>query len=407
MFIKNIAPISSLFFAIAFLAIGYGMMITFVGVYLKESGYGDVAIGLINSAFFLGAIASSVFSQKIISTVGHIRSFSIFASLMVVSFLLHSMFLDEYFWALLRFLSGFSFYALLIIVESWLNEKSTSEQRGGVLAIYTIIFYLSTALGQLFLMIEGEFREDVFAFGSVLVLLSLIFIALTKIKEPIIKPFERYALPKLYSIAPLALTGSFIGGIFVGGFFTMLPLYLLEALGSVKSLSIFMAIAILGGLVSQYPIGRLSDIYGRRKLIAFSALFSASVSMFFLLIPSEESFLYSLGFLLGVGIFCLYPLSLARANDVFEDNKDVVEISRALLFSYGFGSFVAPLLIGVLFRFFGFDSFFWLYFFIGLFLMFYALSKKRVADDEMSVFVSVPMTAGDVMPEFDPRQEGS
>ncbi len=81
---KNvILPISSLFIAIAFLAIGYGMLMTFIGVYLKENGSSDMVIGTINASFFAGAILSSILSQKIILTVGHIRSFSVFAAIMV------------------------------------------------------------------------------------------------------------------------------------------------------------------------------------------------------------------------------------------------------------------------------------------------------------------------------------
>lgn len=74
------------FLSITFLAIGYGIMITYIGVYLKQTGVSSFSIGLINSAFFLGAIASSIFSQKIISTIGHIRSFASFAALMVIAF---------------------------------------------------------------------------------------------------------------------------------------------------------------------------------------------------------------------------------------------------------------------------------------------------------------------------------
>jgi hypothetical protein len=89
--------ISSLFFSIGFLAIGYGMIMTFIGLFLKEHGTSDMVIGLINAAFFLGAMASSIFSQKIITNIGHIRSFVTFASIMVITFLLHSMFLNEFF----------------------------------------------------------------------------------------------------------------------------------------------------------------------------------------------------------------------------------------------------------------------------------------------------------------------
>ncbi|WP_066355584.1 MFS transporter [Aliarcobacter skirrowii] len=400
-----ILPISSLFLSITFLAIGYGIMITYIGVYLKQAGASSFSIGLINSAFFLGAIASSIFSQKIISTIGHIRSFASFAALMVIAFLLHSVYLNEFFWGFLRLISGFSFYALLIIVESWLNEKSSNSQRGQILAIYTIIFYLSTALGQLFLTIPKDSEFFVFTVGSVLVLFSLITIAMTKIKEPILKPFEQYSFPKLYSIVPLALTGSFIGGFFVGSFFTMLPLTILHKFDSTTILSIFMSLTLIGGLVSQWPIGKLSDKYGRRKLIAFCGFFTAFVSLLFIIVPELNSYYYILALLLGVTIFAIYPLSLARANDVLDENKDMVEISRALLFAYGTGSFIAPIILGIIFTFLNYEAIFFIYLTIGFFLGLYSLSRKRVADDDMSVFVNFPVTSGPVVAQMDPRQD--
>lgn len=400
-----ILPISSLFLSITFLAIGYGIMITYIGVYLKQAGVSSFSIGLINSAFFLGAIASSIFSQKIISTIGHIRSFASFAALMVIAFLLHSVYLNEFFWGFLRLISGFSFYALLIIVESWLNEKSSNSQRGQILAIYTIIFYLSTALGQLFLTIPKDSEFFVFTVGSVLVLFSLITIAMTKIKEPILKPFEQYSFPKLYSIVPLALTGSFIGGFFVGSFFTMLPLTILHKFDSTTILSIFMSLTLIGGLVSQWPIGKLSDKYGRRKLIAFCGFFTAFVSLLFIIVPELNSYYYILALLLGVTIFAIYPLSLARANDELDENKDMVEISRALLFAYGAGSFIAPIILGIIFTFLNYEAIFFIYLTIGFFLGLYSLSRKRVADDDMSVFVNFPVTSGPVVAQLDPRQD--
>ncbi len=397
--------ISSLFFSIGFLAIGYGMIMTFIGVFLKENGTPDMVIGFINAAFFLGAMASSIFSQKIISSVGHIRSFVTFASLMVITFLLHSLFLNEFFWAILRLISGFAYYGLLIILESWLNEKSSNEQRGQILAIYTTVFYLSTALGQLLLNIDEDFKHMIFSIGAVLVLFSVIFIAMTKIKEPTLQVFERYSFPKLYNVVPLAVTGSFISGFFIGGFFTMIPLYLIKLFDSKEVISLFMTFALLGGLLSQWPIGRLSDIYGRRKLIAFTGIFTSFVSALFIFLTLDETLLYVLAVFLGVSIFCIYPLSLSRANDVVDENKDIVEICRALLFAYGTGSFLAPLIIGFAFNFFNHQIIFIIYFILGIYLALYSLSKKRVDYDKKSIFVNVPISSSAVMSEIDPRQD--
>jgi len=402
---KIVFPISSMFFAIAFLAIGYGMILTFIGVYLKEMGISSSLIGLINGSFFLGAVLSSIFSQKIISTVGHIRSFSAFTSLMVITFLIHSLFFDVILWTILRVISGFSFYALLIILESWLNEKSSEEDRSKILAIYTIIFYLSTAIGQLFLNIDEHFKQFIFAIGSVLVLFSVIFISLTKIKEPVLKPFERYSFPKIYSVVPLATVSSFISGYFVGGFFAMIPVYILLKSDSLEIVSNFMIIGLIGGLVAQWPIGLLSDKYGRRKLISITAFLTAITSILFIIFSDINEYLYILGFLLGLTIFSMYPLSVARANDVVDENKDVIEISRTLLFTYGIGSFISPLLIGFGISYFKPNFLFLSFAVLGLFLSIYALTKDKVPAKDMSVFVNIPVASGAELPEMDPRQD--
>lgn len=404
-FFNNIFPLLSLYLAMGFLAVGYGMLMTYIGLYLKNSGSSDISIGLVNSAFFLGAIISSLISQKIISSVGHIRSFSTFAAIMVITFLFHSMYVDEIFWALLRFISGFSYYGILIILESWISEKSNDENRGQILAMYSITFYSATAIGQMILNIETNLQQSIFVIGSILVLVSLVVIAVTKIKEPILIPFERYNFPKLASVAPLAISGSFIAGFMVSGFFTMISLFALETFGQMEDLVMFIMITLLGGLIAQYPIGRLSDKYGRRKFIAFGGLFIAFISLLFILNSGNILLIFILGILLGMGIFCIYPLSVARANDVNQDSKNVVEISRSLLLVYAIGSFTAPILIGFGNNLIGSKSMFIFYIILGVFLFLFALSRDKVPDEKLTVFVDASPVSTEVLPQIDPRQD--
>lgn len=398
----HLKKISSLFVAIAFLAIGYGMILTFVGVYLKEMEISNTLIGIINASFFLGAVLSSIFSQKIISTVGHIRSFAAFASIMVVTFLIHSLYFNEMLWMILRLISGFSYYALLIVIESWLNEKSSEDERGKILAVYTIVFYLATAIGQLFLNIDEHFRQFIFAIGSVLVLFSVVVVSLTKIKEPVLKPFEKYSFPKIFSVVPLATVSSFISGFFVGGFFTMVPVFILMENGSIELVSKFMLIALVGGLLSQWPIGILSDRLGRRKMISITSFATAVTSLLFIVLSSINSIVLVLAFLLGLSIFSIYPLAVARANDVVNENRDIVEISRALLFTYGLGSFIAPIIIGIGLTYIS-NFLFATFAVLGVLLGVYALTREKVPDEDMSKFVNIPLASGAELPELDPR----
>lgn len=406
-FKKTLLPISSLFFSISLLATGYGLLMTFIGIFLKQQGLSEGIIGLISAAFFLGAMLAAIFSQKLIINVGHARSFSAFSAIMVMAFLGHALWFNPWFWSVLRLISGFAFYAMLIVLESWLNEKSTTDERGKILAIYTIVFFLALALGQLLLVLEMP-ANTIFILGSILVLWSLVLVAITRITQPVLKPFERYSMPKLLSIAPLALVGSFVGGVFVGAFYTMLPLYVLNLFDQPKVVSLFMAITILGGLVAQMPVGMLSDRLGRQKMLAWAGFFSVGVLMLMLMLPwiwhESVTLLYLTGFLLGMSLFSIYPLSVARANDEFDENKDLVEISRTLLFSYGFGSFIAPLLLGFVLGF-SATAFFIVLALFALALGRYSLMNEQIPDDHMNVYVAVPVTSGDVLAEMDPRQD--
>ncbi|WP_127471631.1 MFS transporter [Thiomicrorhabdus aquaedulcis] len=402
-FRQALRPILSLFVSIAFLATGYGMLMTFIGVYLKQAGLSEMSIGAINSAFFLGAMLAAIFSQKWIVSVGHARSFSAFSAVMVMAFLGHAVYFDPWFWAVLRLLSGFAFYALLIVLESWLNEKSSSKDRGRILAVYTVVFFMATALGQLILNLDVE-SYVVFILGSVLVLASLVLVAITRITQPVLKPFERYSLPKVLQIAPLALVGSIIGGFFVGGFYTMMPVYVLNVFETPSVVAWFMAITILGGLVAQWPVGTLSDRFGRRKLLAWSGLFSFVLCLLMVLLASQTWVFYLLGFLLGMSLFSIYPLSVARANDELDETKDLLEISRSLLFAYGIGSFLAPLILGAVLGV-SSDLFFGVLALAALILGGYALTAERIANEDLSVFVAVPAASGAAIAQMDPRQD--
>jgi uncharacterized membrane protein YfcA len=87
-----------------------------------------------------------------------------------------------------------------------------------------------------------------------------------------------------------------------------------------------------------------------------------------------------------------------------DENKDIVEISRSLLFTYGLGSFISPIILGLGLYYYS-EFIFIIFAILGIFLGFYSLSKKRVADDDMSVFVNIPVASGGTVVEMDPRQD--
>jgi len=87
-----------------------------------------------------------------------------------------------------------------------------------------------------------------------------------------------------------------------------------------------------------------------------------------------------------------------------DENKDIVEISRTLLFTYGIGSFLSPLIIGVGLSL-SSNFLFIIFFILCISLSIYALTQERVKDKDLSVFVNIPVASGAELPQLDPRQD--
>ncbi|QTM00526.1 MFS transporter [Mannheimia sp. ZY171111] len=345
----NSTKFYSLYSGIFFLFFGYGLFLNSAGIKLAEMGVTDIVIGLLNAAFFIGAALSTIFAHRIVSSVGHIRSFSVFCAIFAIAALSHMMVDNLWSWGVLRIILGFCHYSLLLLVESWLSEKTNLDTRGRVLATYNIIFYFAFILGVSLLSLELS-SQNIFTLSTILVVISMIPIALTKMVQPDIPARERISIPKLFAISPLALATSFISGMLVNGFFTMVSVFLLKFSFSLSEISLYLMISMIGGFISQIPMAMLSNRIGRRNIILSCAIIATITSLAGLFAIFQENMTawvqYIIAFLFGCSLFSLYALSIARANDELPNNMNTVEVSRGLLFCYGMGALAAPPLIG-------------------------------------------------------------
>lgn len=374
---RVLKTLSPLFFGMSLLFIGNGLVVSSLSALLKQREVGEIAIGLINSCFFVGAIISTLTSFIIISKVGHIRAFAIFSALFAVCSMFYELSDNLYFWAFLRAGLGYCYYALLVVIESWLNQRAKNTNRSRILAIYEGVFYVSFSVGILILALNLR-PTQIFIISAAFIMISSIPLNLIRTKEPEIPAKKSVSLPKIFSIAPLALLGSVIAGVLINGFFSMATIFILSQNFSLSQASYFMTIAMIGGFVSQFFIGQLSDKYGRRLAIILATFISLLSAVLFLFFIGQIHVQFCLAFFLGSGIFCLYALSLARANDMLEHKSQSVEVGRTLLFSYSLGSLLSSTIMGFMISFFGTLGFIYVYIALIFILMVFAITQKSV-----------------------------
>ena len=112
---------------------------------------------------------------------------------------------------------------------------------------------------------------------------------------------------------------------------------------STFQLSWFMSVTVFGGLCVQWIIGIISDRFDRTLMLIFISCLIATYSLIVVINtePSYARLLIEMG-VFGGFLFAVYPVSVARAHDVF-DPKDTVAVSSALLLCYSIGAIFGPI----------------------------------------------------------------
>lgn len=367
---------TALFVGMSFVFIGNALIVSSIGVILKQNGVNEAYIGLVGSCFFLGALLSTLSAHIIIAKVGHIRAFGLFTAAFSISIILHNINQSVYLWAFLRIIMGFSYYGVLVVIESWLNEKAKNAVRQRVLSFYEVVFYLSFGLGILIIGFELP-SSHIFIIAACFIMFSSIPLNLIRINQPQVPSRRPFSLPKIFNIVPLALATSFIGGMLMNGFFSMASVFVMLQGWGAKEVSTYIIAGVAGGFVAQSVIGFVSDRLGRKFVIILCATIALLSMLAFVICQPGFVWQCVLAVFLGMGIFCLYALALARANDMLVDVSQRVELGRGVLFCYSLGSLIAPFVLGVLMQEFKQQGFAWFYITTLAFLVVFALNKPN------------------------------
>ena len=160
----------ALFFGFAIICLAHGLQGTLIGVRSVIEGFGFFSTGVIVAGYYVGYLSGSLLIPILLRRVGHIRVFAALASLASIAILLHSVLLDPYSWFCIRILTGISLSGIFVIMESWLNDKSTNETRGQLLSVYMIITFAFLGCGQFLLNISDPAKVDLFILVSVLLI---------------------------------------------------------------------------------------------------------------------------------------------------------------------------------------------------------------------------------------------
>jgi MFS family permease len=405
---QTVRAVWPLFFGLGVIGLCIGAQGSLLGIRAELEGFDTIATGLLMSGYYLGFLLGSLRAPAIIQRVGHVRAFGALTALASMTILVHSVIVDPWTWGVMRLLTGFAVSAIYVVAESWLNQAADNRTRGQLLSLYMITMLAGLSGGQFLLNISDPSSFELFTLISILISLAAIPILVTATPMPTFAAARPVGIITLYRVAPTGLVGSFLINACYAMTLGMGAVYASRLGMRVSEISLFIAVLLIGGMLLQWPLGKLSDHMDRRTVIAGSAFAALIFAVASALVGTSGGIAYLLlALLFGGSCFPLLALYLALTNDQLEADQ-AVGASSTLLLAGGVGASVGPFGISLVMDQWGPSSFFWSLAIMAGLMAGHAL-YKRISDpfttstEPTSFQMQAPFPVGSVL--MDPAPE--
>ena len=351
--LKVLSGVWALLIGIVLIMLGNGMHFTLIGLRGGIEGFTAAELAVVASGYFLGFLSGARWTPVLIQRVGHVRVFAALGSFMSAGLIAFPLVAEPWAWTVLRVLVGFSMSGIYVTAESWLNNATTNETRGKVLSAYMIAQTLGIIGAQGLLTLGDAATSALFIGASILVSISFAPILLSVTPAPAVTMARPMSLKRLFDGSPLGTIGIFLVGAVYAIQSGMAAVFGSEIAMSANEIAFFVATLFAGALVLQYPIGWLSDRLDRRLVILGTAVVGATACGLGWLAGSELPAwqdwgrwpLMASAFFGGGMTTPLYALLLAYTNDAL-DVEDMPAASGGLVFTFGLGAILGPLVTG-------------------------------------------------------------
>ena len=404
---KQLFAIAAILFSTALYIAGNGLVGVLIPVRAHLDGFSNLSLGVIGSFYFAGFVIGCFAGPRLLARVGHSRTFAVGAGVSAATILLQSMFVTELLWVLLRGAFGIAAACIYMVIESWLNDRASNENRGRIFSAYLMVNFSAIIAGQMLFATGNPSSFVLFNLSAVFYALCLIPMGLTQLPPPHAAHVPRLRPLRLYFISPVGVVGCIAVGFANSAVWTLAPVFA-QAHGLTKGwIAIFMSVFTLGGALIQLPLGRWSDRIDRRVIIAAVCVLAAILGVVLATFGGAHRWtILPLIFVFGTVALPLYGLSVAHTNDRIA-RQDFVETSATLLLINSTASVVGPTFAALVMGYAGTAALFLysaaIHAAMAIFALVRIAMRDEPADAKREPYEPQPQQATLVTVQFDPR----
>jgi MFS family permease len=393
---RTLISFAALFLSILLVQLGSGTLGPLDALAGVERSFTTAQIGLLGSAHFLGFFLGCYLAPRYIGSVGHSRAFAAAAAIGAAGAMLNPVFEGPYQWAALRLLTGMSVAAGYTVIESWLQAKVQSANRGRIFGVFRVVDLSGQIMAQGLIAVLDPVSYVSYNIVAVFCVLSLLPLSLTRRQAPPTPNAPRLRPIKAALLSPSACFGIIVAGMTGASFRMVGPVFGIANDLSQGEVALFLTAAVVGGVAAQYPVGWIADKTDRRNVLvglSFAAILG-SLTVAYLIGPGNTAVIFIGAFVFGMTSYPIYSVSAAYAND-FAPKEFVVELNAALIFFYSVGAIVSPVVSARLITAYGPSALFLFIAAAHLALILFALYRmtRRKAAQPATPYQMVPRTS--------------
>ncbi|MGG4200703.1 MFS transporter [Peribacillus frigoritolerans] len=276
---------NKLLFSVLILIVGIsgvsqGMLLPIIAIIFENDGISSSLNGFHAASLYIGILLISPFMEAPLRKYGY-KPLIIFGGITVIlSLALFPVWKSFWFWFVLRFFIGIGDHTLHFATQTWITAISPIKKRGRNLAIYGLFFSLGFMVGPLMTKLLEINQSLPFIITSILSLLawSAVFLIRNELPEQddsestsFLGTLQRFT--KVSRIAWVAFLLPFTFGVLEASLNSNFPVFALRSGIDLTAVSIIIPAFSAGTLLTQIPLGMISDRFGRRKTL-LTILFS-------------------------------------------------------------------------------------------------------------------------------------
>jgi MFS family permease len=340
-----------------------GMLLPLIAVIFEKGGVSSSLNGFNATALYIGILLVSPFMEMPLRKYGYKPVLVAGSAMVIISLALFPLWESFWFWFVLRLIIGIGDHSLHFATQTWITSTSPPNKRGRNISLYGLFFGIGFAAGPLMTPLVNVNPSLPFIASACLCFIGWIFLFTLKNEFPeqeigkdsffeTIKRFSNawrfgwvaFLPPFAYGFLESSLNGSF-------------PVYGLRIGLEVANISLVLSAFAIGSIITQLPLGILSDQFDRKKILMI-VLFLGFLSFTGASFLENSTIGLLLSFLFaGMVVGSTFSLGISYMSDLMPRNLlPTGNLMCGIFFSIG--SLSGPIIGGLFIQFFRNLSFF-------------------------------------------------